>query len=247
MENLEGKIALITGGNSGIGYAAARELKQQGARVIITGRRSEAIEKAAAELDVYGKVSDQSSLGSIEHLAQEVSEQFGKIDILFINAGVTGKSTIAQASEDFWHQLVDVNLKGAYFTLSRFIPILQDGASVVLLSSTVATRTIHGSSVYALSKAAINSVVKTAALELAPRKIRVNAISPGPTETEVFDKMGLDKQRIEDVKGALKSKIPLATLGDPADVAKMVAYLSSEQSRFITGSEILIDGGMTLL
>ncbi|WP_342084000.1 SDR family oxidoreductase [Dyadobacter sp. OTU695] len=247
MKNLEGKNALVTGGNSGIGYATALELKQQGAQVIITGRRTEAVDKAAAELGVYGKVADQASLDSIEELAQHVSDRFGKIDILFINAGVTGKSTIEQTSESFWHQLTDVNLKGAYFTLSRLIPILRDGASVIFLSSTVATRTIPGSSVYALSKAAINSVVKTAALELAPRKIRVNAISPGPTETEVFDKMGLDHDRIQEVKGALKSKIPLATLGDPADVAKMVAYLSSAQSRFITGSEILIDGGMTLL
>ncbi len=246
MESLKGKVALITGGSSGIGYATARELKDRGARVIITGRRSGAVESASVSLDVIGKVTDQGSIQAIEQLAKDISTDFGKIDILFINAGVTGKSTIAQATEDFWHKIVDVNLTGAYFTLSRFIPLLNDGASVVFLSSTVATRTIPGSSVYALSKAAINSIVKTAALELAPRKIRVNAISPGPTETSVFDKMGLDRDAIQGIKNTLQSKIPLATLGDPADVAKMVAHFCSDNSKFITGAEIVMDGGMIL-
>jgi len=246
MNDFQGKTALITGGNSGIGYATAVELKNRGAKVIITGRRKEAIDNTAKELNVFGKVADQGNIEAIEHLAAEVEKEFGKIDILFINAGVTAKATIDKATPALWQQVVDVNLTGAYFTLSRFIPLLKDGGSVVFLSSVIATRTIAGSSLYALSKAAVNSVVKTAALELAPRRIRVNAVSPGPTETGVFSKMGLDDATMQNVKNTLQSKIPLGALGDAADVAKMVSYLCTDNARFITGSEIILDGGMTL-
>lgn len=246
MNDFQGKTVLITGGNSGIGYATAVELRNRGANVVITGRRREAIETTAKELHVIGKVADQSNIEAIEQLAVEIGEEFGEIDILFINAGVTAKAAIDKATPALWHQVVDVNLTGAYFTLSRFIPLLKEGGSVVFLSSVIATRTIAGSSLYALSKAAINSVVKTAALELAPKRIRVNAVSPGPTETGVFTKMGLDEITMQNVKSSLQNKIPLGTLGDAADVAKMVAYLCTNNARFITGSEFTLDGGMTL-
>jgi len=246
MNNLNGKIAVVTGGNSGIGYATAQEFKDRGATVIITGRRVEAVQNAASALGVIGKVADQSSMGALDQLTAEIKKEFGKVDYLFINAGVIGKLTIEAATESFWHQLVDINLKGAYFTLSRFIPLLNDGGSVVFLSSNVATKTIAGSSVYALTKTAINSIVRTAALELAPRKIRVNAVSPGPTETNIFDKLGLDSETIKDIKTGLQSQIPLAAIGDAADVAKMVVYFCSEEAKFITGTEIIMDGGMVL-
>lgn len=246
MEKLNGKIAVITGGNSGIGYETARAMKQSGATVIITGRRKEAVEKAAAELGIIPLVADQSNIDDIEALTQKVTDDYGSIDILFINAGITGKALIKDVQLEQWNSIVDINLKGAYFTLSRFIPLLKDGASVVFLSSVIATRSIAGSSVYALTKAGVNSIVRTAALELASRKIRVNAVSPGPTDTGVFDKMGLDAKGMETIKNALQQKIPIGEIGNPADVAAMVLHLCTDAARFVTGAEIVMDGGMTL-
>lgn len=246
MENLKNKIALITGGNSGIGYATAKQLKEQGATVIITGRRKEAIEKAALELGVTGIVSDQSKIGDIEELALKIKTDFGKVDVLFINAGIAGLGTIEETSEELFDSIMNVNFKGAYFTLSRFIPILKDGASVVFLSSNTASMPGPGSSVYSSSKTALNSVMKSAALELASRKIRVNSVSPGPTETEVMNKVGLDEATVKSIMNVVVEKIPLKQMGRAEDVAKMVAYLSSDAAVFITGADFIMDGGMSL-
>ena len=246
MENLKNKISLITGGNSGIGYATAKEMKTQGATVIITGRRAAAIEEAAKELGVTAIVADQGNISAIEDLARQVKEQFGKIDILFINAGIIGMSTIEQATETLFDEVMTVNFKGAYFTLSKFIPLLKDGASVVFLSSNTASSNNIASSIYSSSKAALNSVMRIAALELAPRKIRVNAVSPGPTETEILNKMGLDEAALKALKTYVFSRIPLSQMGTAEDVAKMVAYFCSDAARFTTGAEIIMDGGMSL-
>lgn len=246
MDNLKNKVAVITGGNSGIGYATAKQLKEQGATVIITGRRKEAIEKAASELNVTAIVADQSSVADIDRLAFKVKEDFGPIDILFINAGITTKGTIEEATEELFDSVMNINFKGAYFTLSRFIPILKDGASVVFLSSNTASMSYAGTSVYSSSKAGLNSIVKIAALELAPRKIRVNSISPGPTETEIMKKIGLDEEGVKTLMNAIVDTIPLKKMGTAADVAKMVSYISSEASVFITGADIIMDGGMVL-
>ncbi|OCX53385.1 short-chain dehydrogenase [Mucilaginibacter sp. PPCGB 2223] len=242
MKKLKGKIALITGGNSGIGHAAAQELKANGAEVIITGRRKEAVEKAALELGVTGLIADQSSLLDIDGLAKEVIEKFGKIDILLINAGVMKFATIELMPETIFDEVMNVNFKGAYFTLSKFIPGLNESASVILLSSTSAHISPPQASVYAASKAALNAVMKIAAVELAPRKIRVNAVSPGPVATEIMNKIGLN-QTLED---HMISTIPLARFGQPAEVAKLVAFLASDDAAFITGAEYLIDGGQCI-
>lgn len=240
------RIALVTGGNSGIGYATAKVLKDQGDMVIITGRRKEAVEKAAAELGVLGFVADQGKVQAIERLAAWVAQEFGRLDLLFINAGVLVHTPIEKATEKDFDEVMNVNLKGAYFTLSRFIPLLTDGASVVFLSSNTATKTSAGASIYSSSKAALNSIVKTAALELAGRKIRVNAVSPGPTQTEILKKLGYGETALEDLKGWIIDRVPLRQMGQAADVGKMVAYLSSEAASFITGSEVIMDGGMVL-
>ena len=246
MDNLKNKIAVITGGNSGIGYATAKQLKEQDATVIITGRRKEAIEKAASELGVTSIVADQSSIADIENLASIVKEDFGSVDILFINAGIAGLGNIEQATEVLFDSIMNVNFKGAYFTLSRFIPILKDNASVVFLSSNTASMPGPGSSIYSSSKTALNSVMKSAAVELAPRKIRVNSVSPGPTETEVMNKVGLDAATVKSIMDVVIEKVPLKQMGASADVAKMVAYLSSDAAKFITGADFIMDGGMVL-
>ncbi len=246
MDNLKDKVAVITGGNSGIGYATAKQLKEQGAQVIITGRRKEAIEKAALELGVKAITSDQSNISDIESLALKVKQDFGKVDILFINAGIAGLGNIEQATEEQFDSIMDVNFKGAYFTLSRFIPILNDGASVVFLSSNTASMPGPGSSVYSASKTALNSVMRSAALELAPRKIRVNSVSPGPTQTEVMKKVGLDEATINGIMDMVIEKVPLKQMGKSEDVAKMVSYVSTEAAKFITGADFIMDGGMVL-
>jgi NAD(P)-dependent dehydrogenase (short-subunit alcohol dehydrogenase family) len=247
MEKFSNKVAIVTGGNSGIGYATAKELVAQGATVIITGRRKEAIEKAAQEIGAIPFVADQASLTDTENLYKGVQQQFGKVDILFINAGVVGSmGPIETMSEENFDNVMGINFKGAYFTLSKFIPLLPEGASVVILSSIVAATYNPNSSVYQASKAALNSIAKTAAAELAPKKIRVNIVSPGPTRTEVMSKTGMDEATVNNIMDHLTNKIPLKKIGTAEDVAKLVTYLSDESASFITGSEFVIDGGFTL-
>jgi NAD(P)-dependent dehydrogenase (short-subunit alcohol dehydrogenase family) len=242
MTSIKNKVAVITGGNSGIGYATAKALSEAGAHVIITGRRKEAVDIAAEALNVTGLVADQSVLSDIDKLANEVADRFGKVDILLINAGITKFATIESMTENMFNEIMDVNFKGAYFTLSKFIPILNDNASVVLLSSTSATISPPSASVYAASKAALNAVMKIAALELASRKIRVNSVSPGPVATEIMGKLGLDKRVEEQIIGS----IPLARLGKSGEVADLILFLSGENASFITGSNFLIDGGQSV-
>ncbi|MCX8523187.1 SDR family oxidoreductase [Chryseobacterium formosus] len=248
MKKFNNKLAIVTGGNSGIGYATAKELIAEGAKVIITGRRKEAIEKAAEELGAIPFVADEGKLEDIESLKTEAENQYGKVDILFINAGITGAlGSIENMNPENFDQVMNINFRGAYFTLSKFIPLLNDGASVVFLSSNVATTYKPNSSVYQASKAALNSIAKTAAAELAPRKIRVNMVSPGPTKTEIMTKAGLDEKTLEGINEWLIDLIPLRKMGTAEDVAKAVIYLSDNTiASFMTGTEILIDGGMVL-
>ncbi|KIC61382.1 SDR family oxidoreductase [Chryseobacterium taiwanense] len=248
MKKFNNKLAIVTGGNSGIGYATAKELIEEGAKVIITGRRKEAVEKAAEELGAIPFVADQANLDDIEVLKKEVESQYGKVDILFINAGITGGLIpIENMSVENFDSVMNINFRGAYFTLSKFIPLLNDGASVVVLSSIVASTYKPNSSVYQASKAALNSIAKTAAAELAPRKIRVNMVSPGPTKTEVMTKAGLDEATLNGLNDYLIDLIPLKKMGTAEDVAKLVTYLSDNTiSSFITGTEIIVDGGMVL-
>ncbi|ANI88489.1 short-chain dehydrogenase [Arachidicoccus ginsenosidimutans] len=247
MNTLHEKIALVTGGNSGIGYATAKELIAQGAKTIITGRRKDAVEKAAQEMGAIPFVADQANLQDTDLLFEAIKNQFGKIDILFINAGITGSlMPIENMSVENFDSVMNINFRGAYFTLSKFIPLLNDGASVVVLSSIVASTYKPNSSVYQASKAALNSIAKTAAAELAPRKIRVNLVSPGPHKTEIMSKSGLDETTLKSIQERLIGAIPLKKMGDAGDVAKLVAYLCGDSANFITGAEIIVDGGMTL-
>lgn len=239
MKDFKNKIALITGGNSGIGYATAKELVEGGAEVIITGRRKDAVEKAASELKAIGLLADQSRIEDIVRLQSYVANRYGKIDLLLINAGITKFSPIESVDETMFDEVMNVNFKGAYFTLSKFIPLLNENASVVLLSSTSAWISPPSASVYAASKAALNAVMKIASLELSSRKIRVNAVSPGPVATEIMNKIGFTQE----LESHMVSSIPLSRMGKPSEVAKVITFLLSEEASFVTGSEYLVDGG----
>lgn len=247
MEKFKNKVVVITGGNSGIGYATAKEFKAQGATVLITGKREDALEEAAKSLGVKAKLADQSSLQDIENLVTEVKQTLGKVDVLFINAGVAFFAPIAFTSEAQFDTMSDVNFKGSFFTLQKFLPVLNDGAAVIFLTSGNTGLNMENSAVYSASKSAVAHLARIAAKELAPRKIRVNTVNPGPTETEMQGKFGMDEATLQGMKAQIISQVPLAKMGVPEDVAKLVAFLAdSTVSSFITGGEFFIDGGMAL-
>lgn len=246
MKNLENKVAIITGGNSGIGYATAAELAAKGAKVIVTGRNKEALLKAETELNVTAIVADQSDLKSIDHLAEQVKAQFGKIDILFLNAGIASFAPLESASEEHYDSIMNVNVKGVYFTVQKLLPILNDGGSIIFNTSINAHVGMQNSSVYAASKAAVLSLNRVFASELASRKIRVNAVSPGPVATPLYGKLGLEKEEVEGLGTVLGEKILLKRFGQVSEIAKTVGFLASDDASFITGTEIVIDGGLTV-
>lgn len=246
MSTLNGKVAVITGGNSGIGYAAAQEFRANGAQVVITGRNAEKVATAAAELGARGIVADQANLAGLDNLVKEVEQEFGKVDILFINAGIFAPAPVGQISEEVYDSQMDINFKGAVFTLQKFLPILNDGASVINLSSVNAYTGMPNTAIYAASKAALNSFTRTAATELAPRKIRVNAVNPGPVNTPIFGKTGMPQEAIHAFAGAMQERIPLKQFGSPEAIAKLVTFLASDDAWYITGAEYNIDGGINI-
>ena len=243
-KQLEGKVAIVTGGNSGIGYSTAKELVAQGATVVITGRNKAATEKAAAELGVVGIISDQSKLSDIDALVVQVKNTQGKIDILFVNAGIAGFLPIEAVTENHFDDIMNINFKGAFFTLQKFIPLLNEGAAVTFLSSLNATTGMANSSVYAASKASLNSLVRAAAIELAPKQIRVNSVSPGPISTPIFGKLGMDEESLHGFAQTMQNTIPLKRFGTAEQVAKLVSFLSGDNALFTTGSDYPIDGGL---
>jgi len=246
MNRLNGKIAVVTGGNSGIGYATAQNLKKNGATVVITGRATEKVQKAAEELGVTGIVADVKDLTAIDKLVSEVKNEFSKVDILFVNAGIFAPAPIGQISEEIFDYQMGINFKGAVFTIEKFLPILSDGASIINLSSVNAYTGMPNTAVYAASKAALNSYTRTAATELAPRKIRINSVNPGPVETPIFRKTGMPEDQLNDFAQAMQNRVPLKRFGKPEDIAHLVTFLASDEASFITGAEYNIDGGISI-
>ena len=246
MSSLAGKIALVTGGNSGIGYSTAEDFKAQGATVIITGRNEERVSQAADALGVKGIVADVSNLGHIDNLVSTVTSDFGKVDILFVNAGVFKPAPVGQIPQEVYDYTFDINVKGAIFTIEKFIPHLNDGASIINLSSINAYAGMPNSAIYGASKAALNSYTRTAATELAVRKIRVNAVNPGPVSTPIFGKTGIPEEQIGGFAEAMQNRVPLKRFGEPREIAKLVTFLASDDASFITGGEYNIDGGTNI-
>jgi len=246
MSNLNGKRAVITGGNSGIGYATAKEMKAKGADVIITGRNADRVNQAAAELGVKGYVADVSNLNDIDNLVGQIGNQEGNIDILFVNAGVFQGAPVGQNSEESFDYQMNINFKGAVFTVEKFLPIINKGGSIVNLSSINAYTGMANTSIYAASKAAMDSYTRTAATELAPQGIRINSVNPGPIETPIFGKTGMPPEMIEAFGGAIQKAVPMQRFGKPEEVAKLVSFLSSDEASYITGSHHVVDGGMNI-
>jgi NAD(P)-dependent dehydrogenase (short-subunit alcohol dehydrogenase family) len=239
--NFTNKNVVITGGSAGIGFATANAFIKAGANVWITGRNAKNLEKAAAEIDspnLKTIISDTSNLEGISVLEKAIAESGIKLDVLFLNAGIANFSPIEQATEADFDAQFNTNVKGAYFTLQKMIPYLKNGSSVLFTSSTNATASALNSSIYSATKGALNKIAQIAANELADRKIRVNIVSPGPTVTP-----GLENAVPDEAKEYLKGAIALQRLGKAEEIANTVLFLASDNASFISGTELLVDGG----
>lgn len=246
MSQLSGKVAVVTGGNSGIGFSTAQKLKAEGAQVVITGRSAEKVNAAAAELGVKGITADVQDLVALGTAVEEVKQEFGAIDILFVNAGIFAPAPIGQISEEMFDQQMGINFKGAVFTVEKFLPLIKDGGTIINLSSVNAYTGMPNTAVYAASKAAMNSYTRTAATELAARGIRVNSVNPGPVATPIFGKTGMPEEQLNGFAEAMQQRVPLKRFGQPEDIAELVAFLASDRASFITGAEYNIDGGINV-
>ncbi|HEV2493812.1 MAG TPA: SDR family oxidoreductase [Terriglobia bacterium] len=246
MKRLEGKVAVVTGGSSGIGLATAKRLQEEGAKVAISGRSKKTLDEAVKAIGngVVAVQSDVSKLADLDKLYAEVSRKLGKIDVLFVNAGVAKFAPLAETSESLYDEQFDINIKGAYFTIQKALPLLNDGASIVLNTSVVDSTGTAGASAYAATKAALRSLARTAAAELVGRGIRVNTVAPGPIVTPIFEKTGLSKEALEDFAKGASEQVPMKRFGQPEEVASTVAFLASQDASYITGVEINVDGGM---
>ncbi|MCW3128043.1 MAG: short-chain dehydrogenase [Bacteroidetes bacterium] len=249
MSKFNNKTVVITGGNSGMGLATAKSFLAEGAHVIITGRSQDNLDKATATLasdKLTTVVSDLSGLAGIETLVEAVKKTGRKVDTLFLNAGIAQFLPIEHTTEEAFDSMFNTNVKGLYFTLQKMLPYLSDGASVILNSSVVATGAMANASAYAATKAAVSSIGRIAATELAAKNIRVNIVSPGPIDTPIFDKGGYSDAEKQGMRDMLTAAVPLGRLGTSDEVAKAVVYLSSPEAAFITGAELLVDGGIGL-
>jgi NAD(P)-dependent dehydrogenase (short-subunit alcohol dehydrogenase family) len=245
MKRLEGKVAVVTGGNSGIGLAAAKRLHDEGARVAISGRSQKTLDEAVTLIgkDVLAVQSDVSKLPEIDKFYAAVIQKFGKIDILFANAGIGKFAPFEATTEQLYDEQFDINAKGAYFTIQKALPHLNDGASIILNTSVVSHEGIANGSVYAATKAAMRSFTRTIALELVGRKIRVNAVAPGPIATPILTRTGMPKEALDELTKALIATVPMKRIGTSEEVAGTVAFLASSDASYITGVEIDVDGG----
>jgi NAD(P)-dependent dehydrogenase (short-subunit alcohol dehydrogenase family) len=242
----EGKVALVTGGNSGIGFAVSRALVEEGARVVIVGRNAATVAQSAAELGAaaHGVVADTSRLAELDGMIAATREfGGGRLDVVFANAGVGTFGPLAATTEQGFDATFDVNVKGVYFTVQKAVALMQKGGAIVLNASVAAGKGNPLGSVYGASKAAVRSFGRTIAAELVERGIRVNVVSPGPIETPIFDR-GSDRQQAADVKAAMLARNPMKRFGTTAEVSAAVLFLASDEASYITGVDLLVDGGV---
>jgi len=245
-KKLEGKVAVITGGNSGIGFATARRFVAEGAHVFITGRRQAELDEAITQIgrNVTGEQGDVSHLADLDRLFATVKQQQGRLDVLFANAGVLAVAPLGSITEEDFAKVFNINVKGLLFTVQKALPLFTTGGSIILNASVASIKGVEASSVYSASKAAVRSFARCWTTELRHRRIRVNVISPGPIETPIRDKVGGTREQMEQFKAKDLAATPMGRMGTPDEVANAAVFLASDDSSYVTGVELFVDGGM---
>lgn len=249
MQRLQGKVAVITGGNSGIGLASACLFAREGAQVIISGRRQAVVDEAVRQIG-HGAIGINGDVASLEHhaeVAERVRERFGALDIYMANAGVITLTPSQQVTPEVFDAQFNINTRGVFFGVQSITPLLRDGASIILTSSLAATKVLDGHAVYAGSKAAIGAFARQWALELRARRIRVNILSPGPVDTAIIGKLGVSDEHRPGFMQMMADMIPAGRLGEADELAQAALYLASSDSSFVNGIELHVDGGMSLV
>ena len=246
---LSGKSALITGGTTGIGLATAKRFQQEGARVAVTGQNPERLAAAAQELgpDVLTIRADARSVSDTAAVMAQVKEQFGGLDVLFVNAGVAIPAPLDAVDEAHLDDQMAVNFKGTFFTVQKAVPLMESGGSIILNTSWLDEVGTAGLSVLSASKAAVRSLARSLGAELASKGIRVNAVSPGPISTPIYGKMGMPPEQLQQMAGQIQGKVPLGRFGTAEEIVGAVLFLASDESSFMLGSEIVVDGGLSQL
>ncbi|GAA0871780.1 SDR family oxidoreductase [Gangjinia marincola] len=248
MSKLKNKVAVITGGNSGIGFSTVQYFLNEGAKVVFSGRRQEALDQASQELsgEFITVLADQAKPADNAKLIKKAVDAYGKIDVLFANAGVAQFMPSDQVTEDFFDNQFDINIKGPVFLVKEAIPHLKDGASIIFNTSIVHQKGFEGSGVYSASKGALRAYARVLTAELAPRKIRVNSIAPGPIGTPIYSKMdGMSEEEVEQMGANMAQSVPLSRFGEPQEIAAAAVFLASDDASYVNGIELEIDGGMS--
>ena len=247
MSKLNGKVAVITGANSGIGLATAKLFVQEGAKVVITGRRQEAIEEAANTLEgeVLAITADAGNLADNQRVISETVNKFGKIDILFLNAGIAPFSPVASTGEDLFDETIKTNLKGPFFTVKEAIPHLSSNAAIIFNTTIAHTKGFPNMGAYVASKAGLRSLARVLSNELSEKGIRVLSVSPGPIETPLYGKLGLPEEQVKSLGEQFAAQVPLGRFGNAEEIARTVLFLASEDASFINAVELQVDGGLS--
>ena len=245
MAKLKDKVAVITGGNSGMGLATAELFAAEGAQVVITGRRQNELDAAVSKIgrNAIGVQGDVANLADLDRLYAIVKEKYGYIDILFANAGVGKLAPLEAITEEFFDWHFNINVKGLVFSVQKALPLFRDGGSIILNASVAGVTGMEAFSVYSATKAAVRSFARGWTLDLKERKIRVNSLSPGPIETPIFGKMGLSETEIKQFSTNIKTQVPMGRIGTPDEIAKAALFLASDDSSYITGIDLFVDGG----
>lgn len=249
MGKLNDKIALVTGGNSGIGLATAQRFAQEGATVVITGRRRQVLDEAVGQIggNALGICADAGRLADIDALYQRIGQLYGRLDVLVANAGVIRPAAGEQVDEAQFDEQFDINVKGVFYSIQKALPLLRDGGSIVLVSSIAHLKALDAHVVYAATKAAVRSFARSWAAELRQRNIRVNCLSPGPVLTPIIGKMGIGDEQFAAFERQVAGLIPLGRLGRPEELANAALFLASDDSSFVTGVDLCVDGGLSQL